>query len=427
MATIRKSGKNFTIIVSNGRDMNYKQILERTTFRPDPGWSERKTQQELQKFALEFEAKVKNGQLYKKSKMFFAEFVDKWFAEYVKTNLSINTQKNYGDVIKNHLLPRLGKYRMEDMTSFRLQSFLNSYYDNGKLVSYQSGTIQKIRTILCSIFNKAYQWQVIQENPMARVYLPRNSQAMQKVKFFTPEQAQRFLDYISTPYEYIVPEHTATLADNSVQHISEYTLSSCMSRQLQLFFILLLYGGFRRGEALALTWDDIDFESNEISINKSAAFHERKAIIKETKTKGSVRVVSMPEAVMEQLKIHRREQRETAAGLYDYWHENNLLFTQDNGVMMHPSTPYGAFKAAIQRYNESQPDENLHLPNIPLHGLRHTSATIMLANGANLSAVAARLGHSQTSTTLNVYAHAVKSADHESCNILDSVLTINKN
>lgn len=425
MATIRKQGKNYMVIVSNGRDHNYKQIIERKTFRPDASWSERRTEQELQKFVIEFEAQVKGGQLYKKSKMFFSEFADKWFSEYVKTNLAINTQSNYRDVLRNHLVPALGKYRMHDLSSFRLQSFLNGYYKDGELVSYSAGTVQKVRNVLRSIFRKAYQWEILPDNPMSRVYLPRSTQTSEPIKFFTQEQTQRFLNYISQPYVYTVPEHISNRPDNSVQQISEYTMSVYITKQIQIFFILLIYGGFRRGEALALTWDDIDFDKNEISINKSASYHNKVLIVKEPKTRGSIRTVAMPEAVMKQLAAYKCEQEKEAKRLEGYWQHHNFVFTQDNGKMMSQSTPYIAFKNAITRYNETHTDEAEKLPNIPLHGLRHTSATIMLSNRANLSAVAARLGHSQTSTTLNVYAHAIKSADYENSDILDSALKLN--
>lgn len=424
MASIKKRGDSYLIVVSNGRDINYRQILETKTVRPDPSWSERRIEQEVQKAAVEFEAQVKGGLLYKKSRMFFCEFVDKWFSEYVETNLAVNTQKNYRDVLKNHLLPALGRYRMKDLNSFRLQSFMNTYYKDGQLVTYSAGTVQKVRNVLRSIFAKAYQWQIVLDNPMSRVCLPRNNQTYESVKFFTQEQTQRFLDYISEPYVYTVPEHISRRPDDSVQNISEYTLSVNITKQIQLFFVLLIYGGFRKGEALALTWDDIDFEKNEISINKSGCYHDKVLTIKEPKTRGSVRVVSMPETVMKLLQIHKAEQAKVAETLEGYWVDEGFVFTQDNGKMMHQATPYGAFKNAIKRYNAAQTDESMKLPDIPLHGLRHTSATIMLSNNANLSAVAARLGHSQTSTTLNVYAHAVKSADYENSNILDSALKI---
>lgn len=242
------------------------------------------------------------------------------------------------------------------------------------------------------------------------------------MKFFTPEQTKRFLAFLSEPYEVVVPEHYTTGSDSQQRLIRAYTRTEELSFQLQVLFKLLVYGGFRKSEVLALTWDDIHFDTAEISINKSAVCHEGKMLTKYPKTKGSFRRVAMPDHIMELLQRYQKTQRAEAAALEGYWQEHNFVFTQDNGTMMNYSTPYQAFKKVIARYNASQPNEALHLPSIPLHGLRHTNATIMLAHHANVVSVAARFGHTQTSTTLNTYAHAVQSADYTASAILESAL-----
>ena len=204
--------------------------------------------------------------------------------------------------------------------------------------------------------------------------------------------------------------------------VSAYTRTEALPFQLQVLFKLLIYGGFRKGEVLALTWDDIRFDSAEIVINKSAVSHKGMMLTKDPKTKGSFRTVTVPASVIQDLKQHQKAQQAEASRLPGYWQDHNLVFTQANGAMMNYSTPYQAFKKVIARYNASQSDEKAHLPSIPLHGLRHTSATIMLANKADIVSVAARLGHTQTSTTLNTYAHAVQSADYTASSILESAL-----
>ena len=122
------------------------------------------------------------------------------------------------------------------------------------------------------------------------------------------------------------------------------------------------------------------------------------------------------------LKKHKAEQKAEATRLAGYWQENNLIFTRNDGTMMGYSTPYQALKKVIKRYNTEQTDESMRLPSITLHGLRHTSASILLANNMNVVSVAARLGHSQTSTTLDTYAHAIQSIDYTASSILQSVL-----
>ncbi len=419
MASIKQRGNSYLISVSNGRDENNKQIMEYKTFIPDPSWNARRCKKEVDKAAAEFEALVKSGPFYKCGKMLFSEFCQKWFADYVTVNLELNTQSKYRDVLDNHLLPALGHFKLSDLDSFSLQEFLNRYCTE---TDYSGATIQKIQNVLRSIFRQAFCWRVVQENPMERVRLPRNRKADNSPKFFTPEQTKNFLEFIRKPYEVEISEHNYVYANGNHRSIGAHSRTESLSLQLQLFFMLLIYGGFRKGEALALTWDDINFDTAEISINKSAVLYKGQMSIKAPKTKGSVRSVTVPKSVVDMLKVHYAAQRTEAKRLAGYWQDHNLLFTQDNGTMMNYSTPYQAFKRMIVRYNAAQSDTASHLPDIPLHGLRHTSATLMLANKVDIVSVAARLGHTQTSTTLNTYAHAVQSADYTASAILESVL-----
>ena len=85
------------------------------------------------------------------------------------------------------------------------------------------------------------------------------------------------------------------------------------------------------------------------------------------------------------------------------------------------STPYQALQDLIDRYNREHPEE-APLPRIPFHGLRHTTATLLIAGNQNIRNISARLGHAQTSTTLNIYAHALRSADQEASDALENML-----
>ena len=198
-----------------------------------------------------------------------------------------------------------------------------------------------------------------------------------------------------------------------------------MRLQFKVLYTIILYGGFRKGEALALTWDDIDFDAGQISISKSVVYHEKKMQIKAPKTAGSVRLVSMPDSVMDLLQRFHTLQAQQKELLQDFWPESNWLFTQHDGSLMNYHTPYHTFQKILKRYNKEHPEHPL--PMIPLHGLRHTNATLMLANHSDLASVAARLGHSQTSTTLNTYTHAVKSAERETGQLLEKLLTSHSN
>ena len=106
----------------------------------------------------------------------------------------------------------------------------------------------------------------------------------------------------------------------------------------------------------------------------------------------------------------------------DYWKSShNWIFTQDDGTVMNYGTPYHAFQDAINRYNDGV-DEEHRLPLIPFHGLRHTSATLLIASHQDIKTISARLGHAETSTTLNIYSHALRENDKKAADALENVL-----
>ena len=421
MASIKKRGNSYLISVSNGRDENYKQIIEYKTFTPDPSWSERRLKKELDKAVAEFEEEVKSSPYYKYRKMTFSEFCEKWYSEYVIVELELNTQSSYRDVLDNHLLPGLGEHNLLDLEAdpLSLQNFLNHYSTE---TDYSRGSIEKVFNVMRSIFRQAFCWNIIKENPMDRVRLPRKKEVDDSVDTLTPDQIRRFLEFIATEHDVTVPEHDYAHPNGKHHKISTYTRKEQLSYQLQLLFNMLVYGGFRKGEVLSLTWDDVNFDTSEITINKSVASPKDRVNTKLPKTRGSIRTVTLPDNVIAMLRQHKSDQESEAKRLSGYWQDHNLLFTKDDGTRMGYSTPYQALKRAIKQYNAAQSDESLHLPSFTLHGLRHTHASILLANNVNVVSVAARLGHSQTSTTLDTYAHAIKSVDYTASSVLKSVL-----
>ena len=144
-------------------------------------------------------------------------------------------------------------------------------------------------------------------------------------------------------------------------------------------------------------------------------------VCKAPKTKTSFRTVTFPHFLNARLKQLRQEARERRLLFGDTWQGNDWVFTQDNGKMLCYSTPYQALKDSINRYN-ARCAQSERLPNIPFHGLRHTSATLLIASKQDLKTVSNRLGHAQTSTTMNIYAHALQDNDKKATNALESIL-----
>ena len=177
---------------------------------------------------------------------------------------------------------------------------------------------------------------------------------------------------------------------------------------------LLLYTGMRRGELCGLTWEDIDFEKSVIHIRRSSLYLADKGIFEdETKNATSRRSIKVPADAMQALRAFRAWQRRQALQLGDQWQASGRVFTAWNGAPIHPDTISGWFARFIRENN---------LPDISLHSLRHTNATLLIAAGTNLQTVAARLGHASVTTTGKIYAHAIQSADAAAAETLQDLL-----
>ena len=234
------------------------------------------------------------------------------------------------------------------------------------------------------------------------------------IKNFTTEQTETFFDFLEEPYT--VAHGGRKKKDGSPSKV--YTEELTVSLKYKVLFYITLFAGFRRGELVALTWEDVDFKNNTIDISKASARTRQGIITKEPKSVTSNRLVTLPVEVMEMLQTWKDEQDAYRISVGSYWHGGNYVFTQDDGRQLDISTPNKVFKKILRRYNKSHEDK---LPDITLHGLRHTNATLMIANHINMKTVSSRLGHSEIGTTMNIYAHALRSADQQTADMLGSL------
>ena len=223
------------------------------------------------------------------------------------------------------------------------------------------------------------------------------------------------------PYQIQIDGHNRVDDTGIPYAVGNYTITKSIPEQIRILFILAIYTGLRKGELLALQWDDIDFATNIIRVSKAITIIDGKAVCKAPKTKTSNRTVSIPEFLSERLNALQLSQSKFQSQVGDYWEGNNWVFTQANGQMMNYSTPYQALQDAISRFNKGRPLDQ-QLPHIPFHGLRHTSATLLIASKQDIKTVSRRLGHAQTSTTMNIYAHALQESDRNAADALTAML-----
>lgn len=245
-------------------------------------------------------------------------------------------------------------------------------------------TIFSYHAFISSVLESAYKWQLIDENPCRRVDPPKVIK--HDIRVLDDEEVARLL---------------IQLQKESIED--------------QALFMITIYTGVRRGELLGLEWEDIDFDSGVISICRTSQYKSGEGMYEDdTKTERSKRSIHVPDSLLDILRAYRAYQNERRLSLGDQWFsgwaDHPRLFTSRNGSPMCSSIPLNRLKRILNSAN---------LPQVSLHSLRHTNASLLIEQGVNVRTVSSRLGHSQTSTTLNIYTHAFQSADASAAQALE--------
>lgn len=395
MATARKKGRGYEIRVSCGIDINGKKLGKSKTWIPDEGMTQKQIEKELARQKVLFEEEVKNG-ICPDNKIRFVDFSKRWMDEYAKVNLTIKTYARY-EIYLKRINQGIGHLKLKDITPLQLNAFYRSleadginqrkrYDENGELINngkLAPKTILDHHRVISKILSTAVKWGLLEKNVAMRADPPKVPH--REISYLNEQEVRQML-----------------------------TLLEKEPIQYQTMITLLVYTGIRRGELCGLEWKDIDFENQVMHVVRSAQYIGNKTMItKEPKTKSGIRHFSLSIHACILLKKYKRWQLEQKFNAGDKWEESDRLFTSWNGKPIHPDTVTDWFSKFIKRSG---------LPYVTLHSLRHTNATLMIAEGTDVCTVSRRLGHANTATTLNIYAHALKSKDREAANTLDNVL-----
>ena len=429
MASIKKRGESYWIQVSIGYDSSGKKERRCTTYKPELYTANGKPRTEaaimkdVERFAANFEEKVRSGAISQYGTMRFSELVDRYLDEYAFVELTRNTAENYQKHLQQKIVPVFGKYRLEQLS--RMQLDIQKFY-NAMAKPKPDGTQLTSNTIKRSIstFSSVMRWgvdmQLADANPLERVRAPKEGFKQKRAKSFTIEELKRFIQALDTPQIVTCRAHKRIAQSGTPYEVPEYTEVRRLHPQLKLFFILAAFSGCRRGELIALDWDDVDFKEGTINIYKSASKTSQGIIIKSTKTESGVRILNMPPSVMSLLKDWHLQQTELRFQLGTAWQGTGNIFCQAEGARMYPDTVSAKFRDIILNWN-AQCDPADQLPDIPLHGLRHTAASILINQHTDIATVSKRLGHSNISVTLDIYTHAIKEADRAAADKLESI------
>lgn len=350
--------------------------------------------------------------------MTYQEYSELWMKEYAYKQMEQTSVEHCERSFNNIILPAIGHLKLSEIQPLHLQKLYsdlseNGYTRNGKKHQYKANSIKRIHQTISSSLNTAVQWQLIESNPCQRVRPPKVEKNTD-VKCFTLKQTEAFLKQLDKPYTVMHCGRDKKDGSKSNKHYDTKTIPL----QYKVLFYLAIFGGFRRGELIALTWDDINFDKHTITINKASARTKSGIITKAPKTVSSNRTITLPDDIIALLRQYRKEWNLYRLSLGSYWSGDNNLFIQDDGRQMDISTPNKVFQRVIKLYNAENEDK---LPMITLHGLRHTSATLLISQNVDVKTVSHRLGHSETSTTMDIYAHALEKQDQIAADALSDL------
>ena len=423
MAGIHKRGDSYKISVSMGFDDEGKRIFKTTTYIPK-STGKKAIEKEVRQFADEYEKRVKEGLYLEGDEIKFNAFVKLWADNWAVDHLTISTVEGYLDILKKRVQPHIGSIILAKIKPLHIENIYRSMKTNGNAPA----TIKRTHAVINSVFKYAYRMEIIKDNPCSRVQIPK-AETDTSLHYFTLEQAKTFLKALEKEYTYKYKGHQRTDDTGKIYHVGEYEEKHSIPFQWRVFFNLSLFGGFRKSELVALTWEDIDYKHGTISINKAIAKVKGGQIVKETKTKAGNREIKLPDFCMQLLREWQNRQMMLCFNLGTQWKaergktaaKNNVFIQLDNGLPMHIDTPTHKFKEILQTYNDSCTNEADKLPLIRLHDLRHTSATLLLSRGTDIETVSNRLGHAKASVTLDIYGHALKEMDEAAANTLNSM------
>ena len=389
--SIEKRGKNsYRLIVHEGYDLNGKPLRHTKTVHG----TKKDAEVELAKFVTE----VQNGLVVDGKSLTFSEFTEIWKRDYGSKELAPSTYKRYCRILETRLLPYFGHFyinKLKPTDIMRFYDLLNNdtqiirkKNNNGKktLRPLSGKTILEHHRLLRAMLHKAVYWQLIVANPAERVQPPKAKKP--KRRYYDDEQTKVLL------------ENLETLSEEQIKY--------------KVAIILTVFTGVRLGELMGLEWTDIDFKNGIVNINRASQYLADKGVFtKVPKTESSIREVAIPDFVISLLDEYKLWYEDQKSLYGELWTNSNRLFVQNDGKPMHPSTISKWFVKYI---------EQIGLPVINFHGLRHTNATLLISQNIDVAVVAARLGHAQITTTFNFYVHPIISHNRKAGNVLENLL-----
>lgn len=314
----------------------------------------------------------RRGAHLRSSDITFGDYATRWLDERARARVKLGqlaetTFAIYERDLRNHLRPALGDIPLQELDGSTLTKHYASLLDR-----LSPKTVANVHGLAHRILEDAVDDELLLRNPADRADKPKGEDEERPT--WTPPEVARFLRYVRD--------------DDPDWHVLFATIAAT---------------GIRRGEAVGATWSAVDLHNGTLEIRQTITKAGSKVITKQPKSRRSRRTVPLPPAVVALLIEHRHRQTERRLELGPVWQDMDLIFTNGAGRYVYPDYVSTKFAHYARRCG---------LPHIGgPHGLRHSLASALDANGNGLATISALLGHASTAVTSKVYTHMLRGAD----------------
>lgn len=408
---------------SHGEGTVYKRadgtwIAQITIGRKPDGTQERKTfsgksEKEVIAKKTEYLFLLKRGELPKVQKDTLGSWMSTWLESYKKHSLRQTSYENYKSLIESHILNDvIARIQIQKLKTDVLQDFLRRMAETGKTVIVREEMVENGKKVTVK---KSVKVPLAHRVVNLLLFLIKSALDQSMANNVIVRNPATYCQRYKEPKREKIPLDTE-------QQVA--FLKSLKTHRLYAAFYIALATGVRRGELLALSWSNVNLDEGTIKIDKSLVRVKGGSTFSEPKTESSKRTIRLPNKAIEVLKAHKENQSAEKKKSAERDKKNNispptykdkgLVFCQANGNKIDPR----GFQRTFETWREKS-----GLPKeARLHDLRHTFATMMFNNGADIKTVQSFTGHADTRTLLEVYAHATGESQRVAANKLNDIL-----
>jgi integrase len=318
-----------------------------------------------------------SGLVFDAGTLTLSEYLDRWLINSVRDTVRQRTWERYEQLARVHIRPALGRARMTALTTAHVRSLYREKLDAG----LASRTVQYIHTTLHKALKDAVADGLIPRNVTDGIKAPRPKK--KEINQLSPDQTRAFLRAVSDD-------------------------------RFEALYVLAVHTGLRAGELLGLKWEDVDLEGGTLQVRRTLS-ETRTGHVFEAPKNGKGRNIRLTAGAVGALEQHRATQNAERQKADPTWEDNGLIFPSQRGTTMNAKNLTArSFKPILKRTG---------LPDIRLHDLRHTCATLLLSRGVHPKFVQELLGHATIAITLDTYSHVLPGMGDQTAAAMEAALT----